>query len=592
MVPDEIRRLAVRDLPQKLAACHVDRGDASVRRLEVRQALWRGRGRAAAVAAEPFAGGAGTRRRRIGASVLARPGDVANARQRVAEHVREIGELLARCRHETDRHEGGVRGRVKHLRLGIVRAARPVRAARGSKRGEGPLRLAHHRRREDRSRSVAQHQRDGFGAKCRGEVDQTVGCHALVVVRGRLDGERLRRRIRLARHIALRDGTLLDRPDGLPRRAIEHIHHRLLAHDGDRLDGPAVHGDVFEDGRRRDVHVPERMVDELKVPLAHTRLQIHRHEAVGEEVVTGTPATVEVRRGCFDGQVDQAQLLVHRHLIPDAGIAVERPGVLLPRVVAELAGSRNRVKVPEPSPCPDVERLDDALGVVVGFRRVPFPECRADDHDAVRDGGRGVETNLARDEVDRLAGAEHGGRFQIHRAVLAERGNPHACPGVERDQLEARRDVEDPFVAVAGSAVGPVRHATAGELTRCGRATCAFGLAVDPAELAGGGVDRHHGAPGAGRGVDDTTDHERRPLELELRPGAEVVRFDPPGDLEVVEVRRRDLGEWRVMVVAIAAVVRRPLAVRRARWRALGRQRGPLAVGQDCQHCQGGDAEP
>ena len=45
MIADAVGRLAVRDLPDDLAAIEVDRGDAAVRRLQERQALRRARWR-------------------------------------------------------------------------------------------------------------------------------------------------------------------------------------------------------------------------------------------------------------------------------------------------------------------------------------------------------------------------------------------------------------------------------------------------------------------------------------------------------------------------------------------------------------------
>ena len=59
-------------------------------------------------------------------------------------------------------------------------------------------------------------------------------------------------------------------------------------------------------------------------------------------------------------------------------------------------------------------------------------------------------------------------------------------------------------------------------------------------------------------------DHQRRRLEVELRPRAERVGLEPPGDFELVEVVRVDLIERRVARVAEIAAVGPPLAVRRA----------------------------
>src|SRR5438105_7637731 len=56
----------------------------------------------------------------------------------------------------------------------------------------------------------------------------------------------------------------------------------------------AVHGDVGEQRRRRQVVVPDRMVRDLKVPLALARLQIDTDERIAEEIVARPVAAVEI----------------------------------------------------------------------------------------------------------------------------------------------------------------------------------------------------------------------------------------------------------------------------------------------------------
>ena len=52
------------------------------------------------------------------------------------------------------------------------------------------------------------------------------------------------------------------------------------------------------------------MVHELVVPLPLPGLQIDADQALGEQVVAGTMAAVEVGRGRLDRQVDEAELFV------------------------------------------------------------------------------------------------------------------------------------------------------------------------------------------------------------------------------------------------------------------------------------------
>src|SRR5207247_4803886 len=100
--------------------------------------------------------------------------------------------------------------------------------------------------------------------------------------------------------------------------------------------------------------------------------------------------------------------------------------------------------------------------------------------------------------------------LQVYDAVFAEALNRLAGFGVERDHLVARRDVDDPVLA----AVGPVRETPPGELARGRLGALAFVEAVDPFQLTGLRVERHHGAARAGCRVQPAFDHERRGLQV------------------------------------------------------------------------------
>ena len=126
------------------------------------------------------------------------------------------------------------------------------------------------------------------------EVDQVLDCDALMIVGGRPGRERLRRRRLLARDVGLRDRPLLDGKDRLAGHAIEEIEKRLFAHHGDRLDGPTVHREIDQHRRRRDVHVPDRVVHELEMPFATTGPVVDGDEAFREEVVPGPESAVEI----------------------------------------------------------------------------------------------------------------------------------------------------------------------------------------------------------------------------------------------------------------------------------------------------------
>ncbi len=84
---------------------------------------------------------------------------------------------------------------------------------------------------------------------------------------------------------------------------------------------------------------------------------------------------------------------------------------------------------------------------------------------------------------------------------------------------------------------------------------------MDPEEFAGRCVERDNRPSSAGRRVEHPTDHQRRAFELVFGAGAETIGLEAPRDLEVLEVLRRDLVEWRIAAAARVARVAWPLAV-------------------------------
>src|SRR5262249_19075925 len=200
-----------------------------------------------------------------------------------------------------------------------------------------------------------------------------------------------------------------------------------------------------------------------------------------EQVVAGPMAAVVVRRRIFDGEVDEPGFLIDRNLRPDASVAVDRPRFVLPRVVAELAGTWNGVERPEQLAGPDVERAHETLGVVgrraghAFLERGAVGPCVADDR------WRRVQADLAGLEFDLLPLAGDRALLQIDDAALAERRHHRAVLGVERDQAIAGGHVEHTVVAFA---VGPVRHAPARQLPRGDRGAVALAIAVRPDHLA------------------------------------------------------------------------------------------------------------
>src|SRR6185503_707098 len=311
-------------------------------------------------------------------------------------------------------------------------------------------------------------------------------------------------------------------------------------------------------------------MDDLIVPLALTGFQIDADQAVGEEVVARTMSAVLIRARVLDRQIDETFFLVHGDAGPYAGVAVERPRVFFPRIVAKLTWTRNRVERPDSLAGAHVECADYALTVVVRDDLRPFLERRSDDDDVLDDGGHRVEADFTRLQIDLLTGAEHDAFLQIEDAVPAERRDRLAGLRIELHHTEAGRDVHDPFVALA---VGPVRDAAARELPRRDRRARALFKAVCPVQLAGLRVQRDDGAARAAGRVNRALDHQRRAFELVFRARTEIVGLEPPRHFEAIEVRCVDLVERRVLAAAEIRGVKGPLAILRARERRIGLSR-------------------
>ena len=259
---------------------------------------------------------------------------------------------------------------------------------------------------------------------------EVVGAECLWHERGRRGRDRLCSRRAFAWNVAGRCRALHDREHGLARLAIEHEHEavfRCLRHGVDRL---AVPLDRHEHGRRREVVVPEIVVNRLEVPDPLPGGGVHRDHRVGEQVVPEAIAAVEVRARRADRQEHQASLEVGRDGGPDVrGTREARPG--LPGVVPELARMGDRVERPAKLAGPHVE------GPHVTGRRVRAHEVgdgRADDHDVSHDRAgrtdvvlpRIVEGGYAVEQADLTAVAEiaaglSGGGVQREEARIERR---------------------------------------------------------------------------------------------------------------------------------------------------------------------------
>ena len=511
------RAVAVRRHPELLAGVEVDGRDALVGRLHQRQAPRPGHRRGPGI------------------------GEVADGgRRRVLDQL--------------DRPQPRLRRDEEPPRLRIDGRAGPVDAAAGSGRLDDRLALAADRgRREDRTELGPGGDADRLLPELRREVHQVVDRDSLQVEGRRPGREGLRRRVPLPRHAAGGHGPLLDRPDRFARHAVEDVGEGLLARLRDGLDLAAVDGDVQQVAGGREVVVPQAVVHGLEVPDPLAGLGVDADDALREQVVAGAHAAVPVVRWGPGGQVDVAQLLVHRHRAPHVGVAAVAPRLVVPGVGAELLPLRDGVEDPLPLARADVEAAH-VSGVRLAARQARVLHDAPDDHRVAGDGERlGVREAGAIDRPPQRGA-------QIHGAVGAEVRVLLARPRVEGHEQQVVGGDED--ARVVARVVLPVGDAAVLPAHVGGPVQPVVGLrVVGPDQLAGPGVERRD-LPERRAQVDQPSDHQRHRLE---RAGPDLLahprdvgldRPPAPGDLQVGEVVGRDLVQRGVLRVrSVAAEV-------------------------------------
>ena len=153
---------------------------------------------------------------------------------------------------------------------------------------------------------------------------------------------------------------------------------------------------------------------------------------------------------------------------------------------------------------------------------------------------RGVQSDHRADQVEILIVI----LLQIDDAFLAERLDQMPRFRIQRDHLISRRNENDPLIRAIGAR--PVGHSSPGASTRRELAALAFVELVHPQHLTCARVQRHDGTGAPGGGVKDPVHHQGRGGIEPVRSRPEVIRIQPPGDLEFAEVVLVDLIQRRV----------------------------------------------
>ena len=355
----------------------------------------------------------------------------------------------------------------------------------------------------------------------RSSIDDT-----LAIERRRLGGKRLRARGTLSRHIGRGNGPLFDRPDGPPRRAIEDERKRLLRELDDGPDRLVIDADVHEDRRSRQVVVPEIVMNDLIVPHSLAVRAPHAHERVGEEVVARPMPSVHVARRRGQRKVGEPCPFVDADQRPQVGVAAVRPGVVLPCLAADLAGTRYRIEPPARLAGAHVEGLYDAghafLCVGRSFIDAPMPTPT-------------MTTSRQTWGAPVHAYPVARGPRPARRSIRPASPNPATGLPVRRiegNQILAANHQETPVVPL-----GPERHAARARAPKTRLPLVGKGL-LNPEGLAGARMKGFDQAD-AVRAVQHAAHHQRCRAEVArigelgiLRGDARVNRGAPPGDAQ------------------------------------------------------------
>ena len=273
-------------------------------------------------------------------------------------------------------------------------------------------------------------------ARVRREIGQVRFGDRLTRERLRREREGLRRPRLLAGQVRRGHRSLLDREERFPGCPVEHEDEGALRDLRDRIDACAVAGDGDEVGSGGEIAIPQIVMHGLEMPEAPAARGVESEERVREQVGANAAAAVEVRRRRTSGDVDDAARGVHAHSRPRVCASRGLPRVGRPRVVTELARTRDRVEGPANRARAHVVRAH-----VTRRRPFLFADARPLNEEILVDHAGARCANHCVADVAAQSGGE------VHPSRIAERAVPdgpishRARRGVARRQRRcARRD--------------------------------------------------------------------------------------------------------------------------------------------------------
>ena len=133
----------------------------------------------------------------------------------------------------------------------------------------------------------------------------------------------------------------------LPRGPVENVHQAILSRERQRRDALALHRQIQQDGRRRQVPVPQFVMNGLEMPAPFPGFYVHRHQRIAEQVVARPRTAVIVGRRTAEREIERAGFRVSGR-VPDPHVGPRQafPSAIQPRFMAELSRMRYGVECP------------------------------------------------------------------------------------------------------------------------------------------------------------------------------------------------------------------------------------------------------
>ena len=134
--------------------------------------------------------------------------------------------------------------------------------------------------------------------------------------------------------------------------------------------------------------------------------------------------------------------------------------------------------------------------------------------------------------------------LQVDDPVVAELRNQMSRFRIQRDHAVSRRNEDDPLVGSIGAR--PIRDTAPGASARGELAAEAFVELIHPQNLSRAGIHCQNRPRRSRRGVEDSVHQQRRSRIKPVGSWPQVVRIQPPRDLQLAEILFVDLVEGSV----------------------------------------------